>query len=165
MDGRMEVEAPIGRINDIIDTVEDGNLARLRVSSFPPPSFQLRIPVSTLRCGNRQMERDMAQALRADANPSIDFQFSSLLGGIRHDIDANRYAARIEGTLSLAGTRRNVSVDVLAQRIARDRFRLRARLPMRMSDFRIDPPSAVFGMIKATDELVVHFDLFLETGP
>ncbi|HKR62280.1 MAG TPA: YceI family protein [Thermoanaerobaculia bacterium] len=163
LDGRMEVAAPLQRINDIIDTIEDGNLARLTIPSFPPPSFELRIPVATLKCGNRQMERDMTRALRAESYPAIEFHFANVVGGVRHDIDGRQYGARIQGTLSLAGERRNVAIDVVAQRVARDRFRLSARLPMRMSDFRIAPPTALFGMIKANDELVVQFDLFLET--
>jgi hypothetical protein len=46
--------------------------------------------------------------------------------------------------------------------VARDRFALHARLPLRMTDFRITPPTALFGMVKAKDDLVVQFDLILE---
>ncbi len=164
LDGRMEVAAPLARINSLIDRIEDGNVAVLtpQTASFPQPAFQLTVPVNTLRCGNRQMERDMYEALRSDAYPTIEFRFLALAGGINHDIDRGSYHATIQGVLSLAGTRRNVSVDVEAQRIARDRFRLRARLPLRMTDFRITPPTALFGVVKAKDELVVHFDLVLQ---
>lgn len=164
LDGRMDVAAPLAQINAVIDTIEDGDLTRLTAPSFPPPRFVLRIPVSTLRCGNRRMEHDLHRALRAEAYPAIEFRFANLAGGVRHDIDAHRYGARIEGTLSLAGVQRNVIIDVTAQRIARDRFRIIANLPMRMSDFRIAPPTALFGVIKARDELVVELELFLEAG-
>ncbi|HEX8255509.1 MAG TPA: YceI family protein [Thermoanaerobaculia bacterium] len=164
LDSQMEVAAPLARINDIIDRIEDGNIARLTpdTATFPQPSFRLNVPVTTLRCGNRQMERDMYKALRSDAFPSIDFRFQNLVGGITHDIDAGRYHATIAGVLSLAGARRNVTIEVEAQRIARDRFRLRATLPLRMTDFRITPPTALFGVVKAKDDLVVHFDLILQ---
>ena len=168
LDGQMEVAVPLAQINHLIDRIEDGAIWQLtpNTASFPQPTFELQVPVHTLRCGNRQMERDMYRALRSEANPTIEFHFRELVGGVRHDIDGGTYHAKIAGVLSLAGARRNVSIDVEAQRVSPGRFRLRAKLPLRMTDFRITPPTALFGMVKARDELVVHFDLYLqEKGP
>lgn len=164
LEGRMEVAAPLAQINRIIDRIEDGDVARLdpRAASFPQPAFRLRVPVESLRCGNRRMERDMYRALRSEANPVIEFQFRELVGAVHHDIDGKSYRATISGTLTLAGARREVRVPVEALRVARDRFRLRARLPLRMTDFRITPPTGLFGMVKANDDLVVQFDLVLQ---
>lgn len=106
----------------------------------------------------------MNRALRADEFPAIEFRFTELVGGINHDIDAGTYHAKIAGVLSLAGAIKNIRLDVEAQRIAPDRFRLRAHLPLRMTDFRITPPTALFGAIKARDELTVRFDLLLQSG-
>jgi len=165
LQGAMEVAAPLQRINSIIDRIEDGNVALLTAATakFPQPTFQLTVPVHTLRCGNRQMERDMYRALRSEEHPTIEFRFSELVGGVNHDIDGGSYHAKIAGVLSLAGTKRNVSIDVDVERIAPNRFRLRARLPLRMTDFRITPPTALFGMVKAKDDLVVTFDLYLQS--
>lgn len=164
LEGAMEVAVPLQQINTIIDRIEDGDVARLdpAKASFPPPAFRLTIPVSTLRCGNRQMERDMAEALRADAHPSIEFRFRGLASGVTHDIDAGSYRATILGVLSLAGARREVAVEVEARRLAPNRFRLTARLPLRMTDFGIIPPTALFGMVKAKNDLAVDFDLILQ---
>lgn len=166
LEGRMEVAAPLDRINAVIDRIEDGDVARLRLlpggPAFPAPTFQLRIPVDTLRCGNRQMERDMYRALRGDEHPAIEFRFAELVGGVNHDIDAGSYHARISGVVTLAGTKKHVTVEVKAERVAPDRFRLRARLPLRMTDFRIEPPTALFGIVKAKDHVAVEFDLILK---
>lgn len=164
LEGAMEVAATLQRINNIIDRIEDGRVALLTAAtaSFPQPTFQLTVPVRTLRCGNRQMERDMYRALRSEEHPTIEFRFGELVGGVNHDIDGGSYHATITGVLSLAGKKRNVSVSVEAERIAPNRFRLRAGLPLRMTDFNITPPTALFGMVKAKDELVVQFDLYLQ---
>lgn len=164
LDGRMEVAAPLAQINNIIDRIEDGDVARLdpRAASFPQPAFRLRVPVESLRCGNKHMERDMYQALRSGQNPTIEFTFAEVVGGIEHDIDGGLYRATISGTLTLAGTQRKVKIPIEAVRVARDRFRLRARLPLRMTDFRITPPTALLGMVKAKDDLEVQFDLVLQ---
>jgi hypothetical protein len=164
LEGAMDVAAPLPRINTLIDRIEDGNVALLTpaTAKFPQPTFRLTIPVHTLRCGNRQMERDMYSALRSDQHPTIEFRFLELVGGVTHDIDGGTYHAKIAGALSLAGTTRNVRIDVDAQRISPTRFRLSARLPLRMTDFRITPPTALFGMVKAKDDLSVRFDLYLQ---
>jgi hypothetical protein len=162
----MDVAAPLERINHIIDRIEDGDVARLdpKAATFPPPSFRLRVPVASLDCGNPRMERDMERAMRAAAHPAIEFRFKFLEGSVNHDIDGGRYHATIAGELSLAGARRTVRVPVEAERIAADRFRFRARLPLRMTDFDITPPTALFGMVKARNDLVVLFDLVLQSA-
>ena len=168
LEGNMEVAAPIQQINAVIDRIEDGNvgvwMSNPAGGRFPPPSFRLQIPVSTLRCGNGRMERDLQHALRAGRFPSIDFRFEKLVGGVTHDIDRGSYHATITGQLSLAGQTRRLTLDVQAERVAADRFRLRASLPLRMTDFAITPPTALFGAIQARDELLVRFDLLLRVA-
>lgn len=168
LDARMDIAAPLSRINHLIDRIEDGNIVPLmanpETATFPQPAFRLNVPVSALRCGNARMERDMYRSLRAEEYPSIEFRFTGLAGGIHHDIDGGAYTAKIAGVLTLAGASKNIRLDVEAQRISTNRFRLRARLPLKMTDFRIAPPTALFGAIKARDDLAVNFDLVLQAG-
>ena len=168
LEAEATVAATIEKINDVIDRIEDGNIgvwmSDPSQGSFPAPSFRLRVPIRTLRCGNSVMERDMNRALKSGQYPTIDFRLVELRSGVQHDIDRNVYRARIAGELVLAGSRREVVLVVTAQRIARDRFRVRAELPLRMTDFGITPPTALFGMVKAGDELVVRFDMMLQVA-
>lgn len=168
LDAELTVAAPIGKINAVMDRIEDGNIGVWMhdpaAGRFPAPKFRLRVPVSSLRCGNPMMERDMSRALKADVYPSIEFQLTGLRGGVHHDIDRNTYSARIAGELVLAGSRREVELDIVASRTAPNRFRIRAELPLRMTDFGITPPTALFGMVKARNELVVRFDMTLQVS-
>jgi polyisoprenoid-binding protein YceI len=147
LDGQMEVAAPLDRIDALMNGVEE---------------FTLRVPIATLRCGNKQMERDMNRALRSASYPAIEFEFAELVGAVRREGSAGCWKVRIHGVLALAGASRDVTIDVEAERIAGDRIILRARMPLRMTDFRITPPTALFGMIKAGDALTVQFDLVLQ---
>jgi hypothetical protein len=168
VEGRMDVAAPLARINHLIDRIEDGNIVPLIANPasarFPQPAFRLRVPVNSLRCGNAKMERDMYDALRARQFPSIEFRFTEMIGGINHDIDGRSYRARIAGVLTLAGESRTIRLDVDATRISSDTFRLTARLPLKMTDYDITPPTALFGAIKARNDLTVEFDLVLRAG-
>jgi len=126
IDGVMSIAASIGKINEVIDRIEDGNIGVFMASPsegrFPPPEFSMAIPITSLRCGNAAMEQDMRRALRADRYPSIEFVFKELRGSILHDIDTSAYKSRIAGILRLAGREQEIEVDVTAVRIARDRF-------------------------------------------
>jgi hypothetical protein len=166
IDARMVVATSPDHINEVIDRIEDGNIgvwmSNPSQGSFPAPEFDLTIPVKTFRCGNRIMEGDMRKALKADAHPAVQFSFRELRGGIQHDLDTGLYRAAISGDLTLAGVTRKIDLTVSAQRLSRTSFRIRAVLPLRMTDFAVTPPTALFGAIRARDSLTVHFDLTLE---
>lgn len=168
IDARMVVATSPDHINAVIDRIEDGNvgvwMSDPSRGSFPAPEFHLTIPVAAFRCGNRVMESDMRRALKADAHPAVQFSFRELRGGVHHDLDTGLYHAAVAGDLTLAGATRTIELRVSAQRMSRTTFRVRADLPLRMTDFAVTPPSALFGAIRARDNLTVHFDLTLEVA-
>ena len=128
----------------------------LMVIAAPPDDldavedFRLRIPVSAFYCGNPIMESDLRRALKAQQHPMIEFSFVRGIGD------------RIAGDLTLAGVTRRIELTVSAERLSPTRFRICAELPLRMTDFAIKPPTALFGAIRARDRLTVSFDLILE---
>jgi hypothetical protein len=167
LSGVMSVETTMGRINEVIDHIEDGAVGvwmrNPAAGRFPPPRFEVEIPVETLRCsGGRPMESDLRRALQGERHPVIRFRFREVRAGIEHDIDRNLYRAVVVGELSLAGTVRDVVLQVEAERISPALFRLQASLPLKMSSFGIVPPKAFFGMLRAADELRVEFSLYLQ---
>jgi len=166
VDARMLVATSADHINEVIDRIEDGQIGVWMSSPshgrFPEPEFDLTIPVTTIQCGNRVMESDMRRALKADRYPTVAFAFRALRGGIQHDLDTGLYRASIAGDLTLAGVTRTIDLPVSAQRISRSSFRIRAVLPLAMSDYGITPPTALFGAIRARNNLTVTFDLILE---
>ncbi|HET7711526.1 MAG TPA: YceI family protein [Thermoanaerobaculia bacterium] len=167
MSGDAAVSAPLDQINSIIDRIEDGNVAvfgqDMSRATFPAPRFEMQIPVASFRCsGGRPMESDLKRALNAEQAPRILFRFRELLGPVHHDIDRNIYQAKIAGSLTLAGITREIEVTVTAQRISRTLFRIQAMLPLKMTQFGITPPTALLGIVRASDDLTVRFNVTLE---
>lgn len=169
IDATARVASSPEHLNAVIDRIEDGQIgvwmAKPASGRFPVPELRLRVPVAAFRCGNRVMETDMRRALKADRHPDVAFVFRALRSGIEHDLDHGDYRASVTGDLTLAGVTRSIELRVSAERLSRTTFRLRAELPLRMTDFAVEPPSALFGAIRARDELLVHFDLRLEVAP
>lgn len=123
--------------------------------------LELVIPIQQLDCRNPIMESDLRRTLKAKKFPNIEFAFDHLTDPLVYDCASNAYHARIAGTISLAGASRQLIVLLHGSRFE-DRIRLRATIPTSMTAFGLQPPTALFGKIRANDALTVSFDLLLE---
>ena len=170
LSGTMEVATPLEQINHLIDRIEDGQIGEMLAhpdrATIPPPQFELTIPVEALRCsGGRPMERDLVAALNAIQYPSIRIRFREVRGAVEHDMDARTYRVTVATDISLAGFTRAVDTIVTAERLSPETFRITATVPLKMTEFGIQPPRALFGMIRAADQLTVSLTLVLEARP
>lgn len=127
---------------------------------LPVPIFTLTVPIASLRCGNRAMERDLRDALRADLHPVIAFHLSDVRGAPRWN--DGTIGVTVGGVVSLNGVEREIEFEVSARRLDELGFRARAELPLRMTWFGVAPPRALFGLVRAEDALRVELDLTLE---
>lgn len=117
----------------------------------------ISVPVRSFDCGNRRMNRDLHDALRAEAHPTITFNVNR--------IQAEQYAPSddlpitVHGSLTIGGAVRDVSFSGVAIHLPDSLFRFQGSLPLRMTDFGVDPPRAMLGLVRAHDPIVVRFDL------
>ncbi len=127
----------------------------------PPTSVRVHVavPVYSFDCGPRQMNADFADALKADAHPAISFSLlhadwpsGAFSGGGWVSVSAT-------GELELAGEARRIALTVQGQRLANGQVRIRGSHRLRMTDFGVEPPSRMLGLVRSHDEIVVRFDL------
>lgn len=129
------------------------------------PQANVTIPVASLRCGKPGMRDDVLRALRSEEAPLIVFLLTRITD-VR--IEANRgaslgrYGVTAEGDLVLAGRSRRLEIAAEVSQETPTQFRVRATKSIRMSEFGITPPSALFGLIRADDTVTVTFDLAFE---
>lgn len=122
------------------------------------------VPVRAFDCGNRRMNADFAKALKGGAHPSIRFEIHS--ARVTGPGAAGWTRATATGSLEVAGVRRPVTVDVDGQTAPDGRVHLRGRMPMRMSDFNVHPPTGLFGLVRAHDRIAVRFSVVVaRDGP
>lgn len=116
------------------------------------------VPVEAFDCGKSRMNRDFTEALRADSHPWIEFRLEKVELSSR-DAESGADNVRVTGRLLIAGSEQTVAIDVLGQLGTDSTYRATGSLPLLMSDFGIQPPTALFGLIRAHDPITVHFDL------
>ncbi len=119
-------------------------------------SMTAAVPVQAIDCGHPYMDRDMQQALKADAFPEVTYELVSAEVLPRSTDDA-AFSIRTQGTISAAGVERVVWADIVGERQDDGSIVFKGEVPLRMSDFGIEPPQPKH--LKAGDDIVVQFYL------
>lgn len=113
--------------------------------------------VEAIECEKNKMNRKLRDALESDDYPDVVFEADSteIISG---DEGPSASAA---GTLTMAGETRDLGVDATITRSEDGRLLLIGRVPILLSNFDIDPPTALLGTIKTGDEVFVRFEVVL----
>ena len=143
--------------------IENASEPQQNIKGHGAVSIRVSVPVKSLECGKRAMNNDMYEALKADKYPSIHYQ---LLNATL--VDSNRASSKEErgwmnikttGVLEIAGVQDTTQVFVQGKLLSEDRFRVRGSKGVSMNTYDIKPPTALLGLIKASSELTVNFDV------
>lgn len=113
-------------------------------------SLEVSFPANSLKSGKGGMDKNAYKALDTKKHETISFQFSALEQTSADTLIAN-------GTLTISGVSKDVTMKV-AYTVEEDGVRFMGSLPIKFTDFKIDPPTAVFGTIKTGDELDLTFN-------
>ena len=116
------------------------------------------VPVRAFDCGRDAMNRDFYRALQAEAHPTIRIKIASAALLDRSEGSVWR-PVRAEGTLRLAGTERTITIEAEGQRVSSNEVRVRGAYALDMTDYGIDPPSGLLGLVRAHDRVVASFDV------
>jgi polyisoprenoid-binding protein YceI len=118
------------------------------------------IPVTSVKSEHAKMDKLMAEALKAGANPTIRYELTSAAL-------ANRDAKPLlntRGKLTIAGVTREVEMQITATRQTGNTYVLTSQIPIRMSDYGIKPPTAMLGTIKTGNDVKVSFRWVVQTA-
>jgi polyisoprenoid-binding protein YceI len=112
-------------------------------------------PAESLKSGKKLMDTKMQEALKIKSHPEIKFSLKGekVISGEK---------ATIPGLLTIAGKTKEVNVTVDFDAQNPQKFTVTGQVPLKMTEWNIDPPTAMMGTIKTGDEVLVKFDLEFE---
>jgi polyisoprenoid-binding protein YceI len=119
-------------------------------------SFIISVPVHNLRSDNSGMDHDAYTALKANQYPSIVFKLNSV------EVlpnKPNNYQVKATGNLTIAGVTRNINMNVYCEVNSDNTIAVTGSETLKMTDYQIDPPSKLFGILKAGDWVTINFHL------
>ena len=116
--------------------------------------FGFKVAVSSMDGGRgATMNNKINKALKGEQHPYITFKQTTPSSYLVND--NGQLTLTSSGLISLAGQEQKIDVTVIGE-ILEDRIVFTASHPMKLSDFDIEPPSAMFGQIKTKNDIFVH---------
>jgi polyisoprenoid-binding protein YceI len=131
-----------------------------QLAAAPPKALRkvdVKVPVKSLKCGHGAMDNNLYKALNADATPDIAYIMASFEAAPGEAKDT--FTLKTVGTLTIAGKENKLTMDVTATRMPDGTLKAVGMVPIKMTDYGITPPTAIFGRLKTGDEVKVNFEL------
>ncbi len=131
--------------NATFEVNADGTPSKLTMVTFT-------LPAESLKSHEKAMDKNAYKSLNTDKYKDITFQLtSSKITG--KTITCN-------GNLTISGTTKPLEVDVTyeAKNVT---LVFKGSKKIKMTDFKVEPPSFMFGTIKTGDEITISFDVTL----
>ncbi len=121
----------------------------------------LKLPTKSMDCANSRMNSDLCDALKADEFPYIIIELQEVVAHVSAASLAKGEWTNVVAhtTLTITNVCRPVSMEVKVKKVAADRYHLLCSKDLKMTDFKVEPPTALFGLIKVHNEIKINLDL------
>jgi hypothetical protein len=118
----------------------------------------LHIKVKELDCDNSKMNADLCDALNYERFPNITIKLhdAKLVSG---SISSEWSEIIVNATLKITDQERRVELRAKGKIVDGGRYRFVANKALKMTDFGVEPPTALMGLIRVRDEITINFDL------
>ena len=114
------------------------------------------IKSESIKSGKNGMDKNTYNALMTNKYPNINFTASTL------SIDGATLKGK--GAITIAGTTKTIPVALTFESWTEDSYLIRGSVPIKMTDYGIEPPKAMMGTIKTGDDLTIDFEISLNTN-
>ena len=128
----------------------------------PPTSVDravLDVPVAKIECGHGKMNDNLRKALKSAEYPSITFVVT---GAEFFEVGEGALEVLAKGHLYVAGTGQDVQFQVSSTETGDGALRIKGQLAIKMTDYGVQPPTAMMGLLKTKNDVTIHFDLLTD---
>ena len=139
-------------LHDWESTVEsfsiNGNIGPDQISDLVA-SFK----VESIKSGKAIMDSKTQDALKADKHPNIVFKATTL--------KIENGLVKGSGTLTIAGSAKPFQFNATSKALAAGGLQIAGSTKLKMSDFGVEPPTAMFGTLTTGDEVTVTYEIII----
>jgi hypothetical protein len=123
------------------------------------PSLIFTVPVETLKSGTKGLNKNAYKALKSGDYPSISFSSSN---AVIHPNGVNSYLMSVQGKLTIAGVSKDIWISVTCKvNPANMSIEANGSYKLKMSEYKVEAPSFMFGAMKTGDEITIKFSAVL----
>ncbi|WP_163325898.1 YceI family protein [Draconibacterium mangrovi] len=119
-------------------------------------SIKFSCLAESITSDNKIMDNKAHKALDSDDHPKISFSADATVSATTNSL------TKTKGKLQIAGKEKEVELEFTVAEAKDDQFKVSGKISVKMSDFGIEPPTAMMGTLKTGDEVFIHFDIVLQ---
>ena len=119
----------------------------------------IKVNAEELESGKRIMNNKTYEALKTEEHPRIKFQLKSV-----EDLytAGSNFSGKANGVLTIAGNSQTVSIPFSGKINGDGQFSVSGDYSLKMTEYNIDPPKAMFGSLKTGDEVTIKYDFVFQ---
>lgn len=127
--------------------VNDGKVTKIQALEFS-------VATESLKSGKSGMDKNTYKALKSDKHKQITFTMNNVKS--LNCSSANSCKATVNGNLNIAGVSKSVDItfDI---KVSGSSITLNGNRKIKMTDYKVDPPTAMLGTITTGNEVNVIF--------
>jgi polyisoprenoid-binding protein YceI len=119
-------------------------------------AFGFSLDAKSLKSEHESMDNRTYKTINADKYPKIVYKLSS---AAISEIQKNKFLIKTTGNLTISGTTQTIMMDVTAVVNADKTITCTGSQKIKLTDFKIDPPSFLLGAMKVANDLTIQFNL------
>ncbi|WP_159023972.1 YceI family protein [Formosa sp. L2A11] len=145
---------------EVVAKKQSGSITVDKSGEIPAiTSLDFKVVAESLDSGKSAMDKNTYKALKTDKYKSIDFKLTKV-----NAITAKEngvYSVKTTGNLTIAGVTNSIALNFTLT-LTDNKTKLTGSYSFKMTQFKIDPPTAMFGAITTGDELKIEFKTILQ---
>ena len=119
-------------------------------------SFSFAVDVKSLKSDHESMDNRTYKTIKADKFPTVTYKLSSAVVTL---VQKNKYTIKATGDLTIAGNTQTIVLNVNAAVNADNTITCSGSQKIKLTDYKIDPPSFMLGAMKVKNDLTIQFNL------
>ena len=139
-------------------TLESNNTAPAGDLNLKLNDFRMTIPIAGLKSGNDTLDKHMYEAFQAEKFPKIHAELKNY-----EVTDNDKTSHKVSATIDLivAGVTKTLPINATVTEEGA-KIQVKGETKLLMTDFGIQPPVLMLGMIKTANEIKIQFELFFQ---
>lgn len=129
---------------EAILVLQDGRLQEIQ-------KLSVQMPAESLKSGKSAMDRNTYDALETKKHKQIQFVLTNITPA-----GSNTWNAK--GNFTIAGVTQPASFEVKSSSSGSN-YNFQGRHAFKLTDYKMDPPTALLGTVKTGNDVVIHFNI------
>jgi polyisoprenoid-binding protein YceI len=124
--------------------------------SFTLQSFNIAMQVNSIKSDEGStMNNKTYKALKGDQFPVITFLLAQ---PVSVPASGTAYTITVKGNLTIAGVTRLINIPIKISVSGDRKINIEGAQQVKMTDYGVDPPTALFGVLKTGDAITISFN-------